>query len=172
MNSDQLVNSLERLIAYSQVNNAERDVLRSAISAIKTPSDLLNEALPNLSTLDALLTCLVNPDKFKHALAQLGMLVKEANAARRVAAQTAAELDAKAAEIEPKLAAAKEEHAAKLAEAQAAFDRRVADFQRQLSMRQAEIADLEKAAKADADAAAELRADLAARLERVRSAAA
>jgi hypothetical protein len=172
MNSDDLVYSLQRLADYGRIDESEREVVRAAIKAVFTSDDALAQAVPHLATLAQLLEVVTDAKKAARTVQQLRALVDEANGSRSAAALAIAELDNKRAEIVPQLEAAKQEHADQLALRQSAFDRRVADYQRQLSVREAAVSDLEKAAKADADAAAELRADLNARLERVRSAAA
>jgi hypothetical protein len=105
-------------------------------------------------------------------LADLTAMVRDAKQARDLAQKAAADLEHKQSTIGPDLAAAKAGHERSLADAQEAFDKRVADFQKQLSVRQEAVAVLERRANEDAEAAAKLKADLERRLEIMRGAAA
>ena len=172
MNSDLLIHDLNRLINYGPIDETARQLLRNVIETIRTPDDVLDESVPHLNSLANLLEVVVDARKFAKAVGQLRALVDEANAARAAANMATAELDTKAAELEPKLAAAKQEHAAQIALERDAFDKRVADYQRQLSVREAAVADLEKAAKANFEASEKMKADMSARLDRMRAAAA
>jgi hypothetical protein len=170
---DVLAHSLGRIRDYSTgLTQPERKTIQSAIDVLPSADKALDGSLPVLATVDSLLTLLSDPAKYKRALADLTGMVRQAKEDREAAAKAAADLEHKQAVLGPGLAAAKSAHERSLADAQETFDKRVADFQRQLSVRQEAVAVLERRAQEDADVAAKLKADLERRLEIMRGAAA
>jgi chromosome segregation ATPase len=170
---DLLAHSLGRIRDYgSGLTQPERKTIQSAIDTLPSADKALDRILPVLATLDALLACLADAPRYKKMLADLTAMIRDARQAREQAQQAAADLEHKQATLGPGLAAAKSAHERSLADAQEAFDKRVADFQKQLSVRQEAVAALEQKARADAEAAAKLKADFERRLEVMRSAAA
>jgi len=170
---DLLAHSLGRIRDYgSGLTQPERKTIQNAIDTLPSADKALDRILPVLATLDALLACLADAPRYKKMLTDLTGLVRDAKQAREQAQQAAADLEHKQATLGPGLAAAKAAHERSLADAQEAFDKRVADFQKQLSVRQEAVAVLERRAQEDADVAANLKADLERRLEIMRGAAA
>jgi hypothetical protein len=170
---DVLAHSLGRIRDYgSGLTKPERAVLQAAIDVLPSADKALDASLPVLATLDALLTILADVPRYKKMLADLTAMVRDAKQARDLAQKAAADLEHKQSTIGPDLAAAKAGHERSLADAQEAFDKRVADFQKQLSVRQEAVAVLERRAKEDAAAAEKLRSELQTKLDAVARAAA
>ena len=173
MTADDLVHSLQRLRDYGrELGQVDREVLNLAAEAIRTPDHTLTEALPNLSTLDALLTVLIDPSKYKAALAKLTEQVKAAKDQRASLAKEAADFDAKRERFEPELKAAREQFDHQIGLERVTWERQVSDTQRSFSSRERMIAEREKETKEAAALVAELKADLDRRITAIRTAAA
>jgi hypothetical protein len=149
-----------------------RKVLADAIAAIRSPDDVLAESVPHLNSLAALLEVIRDHKRFTAAVAQLQGLVTEAADTRAAAEHAVSNLDAMRIAVEPELKLKRQKVDEEIAAAQVAFDQRVREYQKSLSVREATVSDLEKAARADAEAAARLRTELQIKLDAVRAAAA
>jgi chromosome segregation ATPase len=170
---DVLAHSLGRIRDYSAgLSQDERRTIQRTIDVLPSVDKALDASFPTLTTIDALLTLLLDPAKYKRALADLTSMVREAKASREQAQQAAADLKREQATLAPELASAKAAHERSLADAQEAFDKRVADYQKQLAVRSDALRVLEERVKADAAAVEQTKADLERRLRAVREAAA
>jgi hypothetical protein len=152
MTNDQIVEAVQRIINYSTgLGVDEHRILGAAIKAIRTSNTVLDEALPNLSTLADLLTVLVDPGKYKAALAQLTEQVKSVKELRETTVAAAADFDAKYRKYGPEIAAAKAAHERALAGEREIFEKKVQEVQRGLTAREAAILEREQQTRQAAD---------------------
>jgi hypothetical protein len=170
---DVLAHSLGRIRDYSSgLTQPERKTIQSAIDVLPSVDKALDASFPTLTTIDALLTLLLDPAKYKRALADLTSMVREAKASREQAQQAAADLKREQATIAPELASARAAHERSLADKTADFDKRVSEYQKSLSVRQAALDSREQILAASEATAGKLRAELQEKLDRIRSVAA
>jgi predicted nucleic acid-binding Zn-ribbon protein len=172
MTPDAAVAGLKRHADYANISEDDRALLRAAADLIRTPTDALDEALPTITTADALLTILANPKQYQKALADLKVLVTAAKDERAQAQHAAADLETKRAAIEPELKRAREKAAHQLDVERAAFEKLCSDRQREFVSRESTIIDRERETKAAAAMVVEMKKDLERRLTALREAAA
>jgi hypothetical protein len=124
MRTERIVHELQRLADYGdKINEENRAVLRAAAAAIRTPTDVTNEALASLSALNGLIVILSDPNKYQKALAELTAQVQTAKDLRATTIEAAEKAAVEAARIylvprEAELAKREKVAAATLAEAQ------------------------------------------------------
>jgi hypothetical protein len=96
---EQIVHALLRMADYGNtLSQDDRDLLRSASSAIRTPTDASNEVLASLSPLNGLIAILSDPKKYQPALDELTAQVQTAKDLRSTTINDAETAAAEAAQ--------------------------------------------------------------------------